>query len=217
DDRIYVCTQTGGMHSLDGETGRELWWAPQIRRFIAASKQRLYVEDRLGRILILRADTGARLDVLPVTGMPIKLSNCQTDRIYLCTDTGLLQCLHEVEQVEPIRHGEARRKAARGETTAKADAPDTADEPKAPANEAVPATDDPFGSGAAPAAADDPFGGGAAQDPFGGGGAPDAAKDPFGGGAADDPFGGGGGQDATDDPFGGGGAQDPFGGADPFN
>ena len=202
DDRIYVCTQAGGMHGLDGETGRELWWTPQVRRFLAASKQRIYVEDKRGRILILRADTGARLDVIPTTAMPIKLHNCQTDRIYLCTQTGLLQCLREVEQVEPIRHGEARRKAARGEGPAEEDALDGPNRPETPPNEAVPAANDPFGDGGADAA----------KDPFGDGGG-DAAKDPFGDGggdAAKDPFGDGGG-DA------GGGAEDPFGDADPFS
>ncbi len=211
DDRIYVCTQSGGMYSLEGETGRELWWAPQVRRFIAASKQRIYVEDRRGRILILRKETGARLDVIPITAMPIKLQNCQTDRIYLCTETGLLQCLREVEQVEPIRHGEARRKAARGEGPAGKEAPDGADTPEAPANQAVPAEDDPFGGGDAQ---EDPFGGGGGADnPFGGGGDAGGADNPFGGGGADDGDAGGG----ADDPFGGGGADDPFGGADPFS
>jgi len=219
DDRIYVCTQSGGIHSLESETGRELWWAPQVRRFIAASKQHVYVEDKVGRILVLRAETGARLDVIPTTAMPIKLQNCQTDRIYLCTETGLLQCLHEVEQVEPIRHGEARRKAALGETPAEEDAPDGADKPEAPANQTVPAADDPFGGGGAGAgagaAADDPFGGGgagagdAADDPLGGGGdgAGAAADDPFGGGDAGSGAGGGDAGDAVDDPFGG---VDPF-------
>ena len=108
--RVYVATQLGGMFCLDAITGSQLWWTPQIRQFIAASKQRVYVADMLGRILALSAETGARLDTIAAGRLPIKLINSQTDRLYLATDTGLIQCLHERELPEPIQHGEARRK-----------------------------------------------------------------------------------------------------------
>lgn len=103
-DSVYVVTQPGGMHCLDARTGAEKWWTTQVAQFIAVSKDRLYVADKLDRILALNAATGARLDTVPVQGFDLKLTNMETDRIYLATSTGLVQCLHEMQLTEPIRH-----------------------------------------------------------------------------------------------------------------
>jgi len=233
DDRAYVPTQLGGMYAIDITTGQDLWWAPNVKKFVAASKDRIYASDMTGRLLILNAETGQRLDSLPVEGIDIKVSNMQTDRIYLITDTGLVQCLHEIELTEPVAHNVAPDPDAAPRIIQQpAAAAAAGGQPGAAADPFGGAGADPFGGGEAPAepAAE---GGGAGADPFGGGG---AGADPFGGGGADpfgggdgggpDPFGGGGG---GADPFGGGGAQpaeeeddqDPFGGgggggADPF-
>ena len=47
-------------------------------------------------MLTLDAKTGSRIDMMPIDGNNMRLINSQTDRIYLGTKTGLLQCLHEV-------------------------------------------------------------------------------------------------------------------------
>jgi hypothetical protein len=44
--------------------------------------------------------------------LPIKMINFQTDRIYLASDTGLIQCLHEIELPQPLNHLRAQTKAA---------------------------------------------------------------------------------------------------------
>ena len=140
---------------------------------------------------MLRGDTGARLDILNVAGSPIKLLNSQTDRLYLCTETGLLQCLREIEQVEPIRHGEARRKAAAGKIQA-AEQQGLQEE----------------GLDAMEKAADPDGGAEGAEDPLGGGGddGGDDGGDEGGDEGGDAPIG----DDAED-------ADDPFGDDDPFN
>jgi hypothetical protein len=101
---IYVATQPGGMYCLNALDGTEKWWAPQVAQFIAASNDRLYVVDKLDRILVLDAASGARLDTIYFPGQDIKLVNIDTDRIYLAARTGLIQCLHEAELAEPIVH-----------------------------------------------------------------------------------------------------------------
>jgi outer membrane protein assembly factor BamB len=227
-DKVYVATQLGGMYCLAVTTGQQLWWTPGIMRFVAASKDRVYAEDRNGNIVILHSETGGRLDVIPAAGLPLKLMNLQTDRLYLAAESGLVQCLHEIEQKTPILH---RPKPAPKTQELKPEAvtPTVPAQPGAApgANPfgtgldagggGVPAADDPFGGGAAPAA-DNPFGGGAApaaDNPFGGG-ATAPMDDPFGGGAdpAESPFGGGP-MAPADNPFGTGGAA-PAGGTDPF-
>jgi hypothetical protein len=179
----YVCipTEPGGMYCLDAISGVQKWWAPQVTQFIAASKDRIYAADRVGRMLVLNAQNGARLDAMQISSLPIRLLNTQTDRVYLASETGLVQCLHEIEATEPIVH-------RRSVTPVKPEAgPKTEEEPA----QAKPAPQRPTSPAATkPKAAEDPFGVKSGDDPFG------AKSDdaPAGGGAKnEDPFGGGGG------------------------
>lgn len=218
-DKVYITTELGGMYCLAVATGQQLWWTPGIMKFIAASKDRVYGEDRSGNLVVLHAQTGGRLDVISAAGLPIKLMNLQNDRIYLAAESGLVQCLHEVELSEPLLHRPKPMPKEEKPEPTKTEVPQQAEE-KTPAKSpfesggAAPATDSPFGGGS------DPFGGGGAapsENPFGGdGGATGAGSDPFGGdGAAPggNPFDGGGASGGSD-PFGGGGTggSDPFGG-----
>jgi len=107
--RVFVAGQLGGMFCLDLKQGLQQWYAPNAARFIAASEQRVYAEDRLGQILVLDINTGARLDTITLDPSMLKLFNIQTDRIYLATPDGLVQCLHEIELAEPIRYDELRK------------------------------------------------------------------------------------------------------------
>ena len=103
-NHVYVATQLGGLYCLEAKTGRETWWAPNVKQFISASEKRVYATDRLGNILILDRRSGARLDTLQAEQLPIKLINADSDRLYLASDTGRLQCLHEIELSEPLNH-----------------------------------------------------------------------------------------------------------------
>lgn len=168
-DDIYVPTQLGGLYCLDAATGQEKWWAPRVVQFIAASKDRAYVVDTLDRILVLDTKTGARVDVIPTGYLPLKYLNMQTDRIYLASETGLVQCLHEIQNVEPIQHRPTRPVGAEKP----AEEPEEPVEPVQPDPRRVmepqpPAPrDDPFNRPEAPpavnpaAGGDDPF-----ADPF---------------------------------------------------
>ena len=49
DDHVFVVSQLGGMFCCQSKTGKQLWWAPEIMQFVAASKQRVYAADRSGR------------------------------------------------------------------------------------------------------------------------------------------------------------------------
>ena len=108
EDRLYVTTELGGMFAIDANSGKEIWWAAEIMHFVAAGRQRIYAADKLGRLRILDARTGSTLDIIPTGSLPIKISNDQTDRIYLGTEDGLLQCLREVEESKPIVYNQSR-------------------------------------------------------------------------------------------------------------
>ena len=74
-------------------------------RFLAASRDRVYATDKIGRIRVLNAKTGVQLDTIPTESLPIKFTNTETDRLFLGTKTGMLLCLYEPEFTEPLlRH-----------------------------------------------------------------------------------------------------------------
>ncbi len=121
-DYVYVATQLGGLYCLEAKTGSEMWWTPNVKQFISASEKRIYATDKLGNILILDRPSGARLDTLRAEQLPIKLINADSDRLYLASDTGRLQCLHEIELTEPLNHHAAPPEEAQPEEPAE-DAP----------------------------------------------------------------------------------------------
>ncbi len=109
------CPCQNGLHALDLTTGVEKWYTPGVNKFVAASKERLYTTDSRGRMVILDRKTGMPLNSLDVRQFEKILFNIETDRIYLITDAGLIQCLHErqlqgIENVladlktPPLRH-----------------------------------------------------------------------------------------------------------------
>jgi cell division septation protein DedD len=106
--RLFAPTQFGGMFCLDAKTGNQLWWAPQIMRFLAASKNRVYAIDKLGALAVLNIQSGARMDSFPAPRPLVPLANTDNDRIYLITETGLVQCLHDADLPDPIYHNADR-------------------------------------------------------------------------------------------------------------
>ena len=129
EDHVYVTTELGGMFCLNAETGKQVWWAPEVLHFVAAGKQRVYAADKLGRLRILDVRNGATLDTLPTSAMPIKISNGQTDRIYLATEGGMIQCLREVERINPVVYNLSRKPVPDDER------PKTLPKPKPKSNE----------------------------------------------------------------------------------
>ena len=170
-DSVYVIPKSGGMFSISSKTGQKKWWAPRVRRFLSGSDKRLYVIDHVGRIAVIDVKSGGRIGTMSTTGLDLFISNGQSDRIFVGSKTGLIQCLHEIGRDEPMSHVKLAKDEA---DDVKEAAPDgkSEDQPvnkgdifaepsddtspaKEPANDA-----DPFGnSDPAPAKDDaDPFG-----------------------------------------------------------
>jgi outer membrane protein assembly factor BamB len=215
-DAIYVITDDRSMFKLSADVGTEQWWIPGMAQFVAASPSRLYCINAARRLAILDAATGSLIGSLPTETMDLAFVNQQTDRIFIGTTRGTIQCLREVQHKWPHLHIDLAEKEAKPKPRKKVAKPQEEPEEK-------PEALDPFGSpvggeGGAPAGGGDPFGTGG-DDPFGGGSGGGGGSgsggggDPFG-----DPFGSGSDSSSGDDPFG-----DPFGstsgsssGDDPF-
>jgi hypothetical protein len=103
------------MHALDLITGKEKWFTPGIRQFISASQERIYSIDSRSRLVILDRQTGTPIDAFDAQKFDHFLFNIETDRIYVVSDTGLIQCIQERQPqtlenildnkpLPPIRH-----------------------------------------------------------------------------------------------------------------
>lgn len=170
---VYAISTRGNMYAVDADNAAERWLVGGIRSYLAGNDKRLYCLDDRGNLAILDAKTGSRLGTLGgVGGDLVPILNPQTDRIFLVTSRGFVQCLRETShpwpmvhyQVEPQKKLTKKPATLGGKTEEK--------------KEAVP-SDDPFGTpGAAPATSmpgADPFGApGAANPP-----AQPAGADPF--------------------------------------
>ena len=182
-ETLYVVTEEPTLHAIEAATGRVQWVAQGVAQFIAASKSRVYCVDGrisgMGGVVALDRKSGAAVARAAGQGQVRAVLNDQTDRLYLYSRDGLVQCLHEIGADEPHLH----RPVEKTDEKSDEDKPD-ADQPTEDLpDEAMDAPTEP-----------DPFGGD--TDPFAPQPADDAAPDdadPFGGG--DDPFGG------LDDPF----------------
>ena len=205
-DYAFIPTENGDYFAVALRDGKEAWRATNVARTVASSASRLYAVDTLNRLAIIDRETGARVKTLDIGNSKFQVFNQWTDRVYVVTSDGLIQCLHETQQVEPLRHREScqtindRIVAAlmkdRG-VTVDTTKPST---PAATANvvEEQDEDDDPFGTsdsdaGSSNAAVDEEE---EEDDPFGGDSTDDAGvpasdeedDDPFGGDEEEDPF-----------------------------
>ena len=117
-DRVYFSTQHGGLYCVDAkpdDAGRAVqhWYAPgalQVPRGRAKNTS-MPPTTSATRSFSTRL-TGARIDTLETSEISLKFTNFQTDRLYLATPEGLIQCLHEIGVKEPLRYDLDRKKAA---------------------------------------------------------------------------------------------------------
>ena len=107
---VYAPTADGILHAIDLVTGNERWAADGVRRFVAASQQRLYVLDQRGRLTGLDRATGAAIFVYDIRRFEHCLYNLETDQVFLITDTGLIQCLRERQFTDEERRTSLRHR-----------------------------------------------------------------------------------------------------------
>jgi outer membrane protein assembly factor BamB len=103
-DRVFVTSAEPALHCINATSGTGLWEAPHVNQFAAISKDRVYAVNDLGEFVVLNAATGVTLAKIR-TDRPIHaLVNDQTDRVYLVSESGMIECLHEVNLKTPIYH-----------------------------------------------------------------------------------------------------------------
>jgi outer membrane protein assembly factor BamB len=103
-DRVFVITQNKSCFCLSMKTGDVLWSHPDITQIVSASSERLYALDRLGNLLVLNLNNGGHYSNLAAGKIDFVMVNAFTDRIYMGTRSGLIQCIHETHRKFPMLH-----------------------------------------------------------------------------------------------------------------
>ncbi len=103
-DKIYVPCLDGNFCCLDSKNGNVLWQSPGIVSFIAASPDWVYAKNTSGELVAIDPKDGAQTTLFSIKAFKDAYYNNENDRIYLISDSGLVQCLHEVGRNEPARH-----------------------------------------------------------------------------------------------------------------
>ncbi|MHB8970732.1 MAG: PQQ-binding-like beta-propeller repeat protein [Pirellulaceae bacterium] len=151
-DTVYLMSRDAGVYAVSSETGEAKWSASTARQFIAATKDKVYASTDTGILMVLDINAGNVISQIPMSPTDRMFANNQTDRIYIESRSGLIQCLRERGAERPTIH-------VTGGEMAAAEAAEAKPEDKAsPGPEAQPA--DPFAKEPADAASEpeDPFG-----------------------------------------------------------
>ena len=101
---VYVPTFVSGIFSLDAMTGEKNWWTPGIKKFLSQSNNRIYCVDHQSNLTVLDLQSGQQLGAIALKKNKFQYVNEITDRVYLATETGLIQCLRQIDQDAPIYH-----------------------------------------------------------------------------------------------------------------
>ncbi len=158
DSRVFVTSEMPALHAVDATTGNRLWTVKNAVNFVAQGTQHIYAADPYGNLLIVDKQTGGIAGQLNTGDGVFPIVNEQSDRIFLVSNTGLVQCLHEIGANEPTlyRKTTAEEEAEKSDENQPGDKAAPAAEEKtteAPDEDA----DDPFGNEPDAAEDDNPF------------------------------------------------------------
>ena len=108
DGELFITTALTGMYCIDalvggdGKTAEAKWWSPNIKKFVACTKHRVYVLDDTRALVALDRVSGQRINSLPMVDYKFIVTNTQNDRIYFATEDGTIQCLREMALGTPL-------------------------------------------------------------------------------------------------------------------
>jgi outer membrane protein assembly factor BamB len=102
DDVVYAVTDGDTLYCIGASSGEEKWGVAGVSRVLSVSSDRIYCLDTTARMVALDRNTGRRVGALAVLRNDLPVVNTRTDRIYLASRHGLVQCLHEQGRTWPL-------------------------------------------------------------------------------------------------------------------
>ena len=130
-NKAFVASEDATLHAVDATTGKLLWQADGVTKFVALGKHHTYGMDRYGALMVLDNETGVLAGRLSIAAGSSALVNDKSDRIFLINDHGLVQCLHEVDAHAPTWHRAAKTKPTEAEQAPEGSAPKEVDSEEA--------------------------------------------------------------------------------------
>jgi hypothetical protein len=103
-EQVFVWSEHGGLVCLGAAEGEIRWTQARVVRLAAVSPMRAYGFDPFGRLIAIDARSGVVEGALAIGEAELDLVNRQTDRIFLGSANGLIQCLREMDLEEPVEH-----------------------------------------------------------------------------------------------------------------
>lgn len=103
-DRVFVTSEEPALHCIDAKSGTSAWQVPHVSQFATASKRRVYGVDDQGSFVVLDQASGSIVGRIATDNATKALVNDQTDRIYLISASGVIECLREIDAKEPLYH-----------------------------------------------------------------------------------------------------------------
>ncbi len=178
DDKVLIRSTYGNLFSLSAESGIGNWNepSPSVDELIGAIGNHIFVRTLSGSLAVIDLETGRRVGSFPDVQPRQLLVNTLTDRLYMVSDSGAVQCLRPINAEMPTftENPDIQPKEAKPAVAAPAQQPSSSPFPDMNNN--------PFG--ADPDANNNPFGADDMNNPFGDAG---DESNPFG--TNDNPFG----------------------------
>ena len=103
-DAVHITTADAALIRLSADSGQRLWSQRGIQHFVSSSQKRIYAIDVRDSLSVLDADSGACLGAVHAPGVGLWVTNSLTDRIFLGSSTGTVQCLREQMLDVPLLH-----------------------------------------------------------------------------------------------------------------
>ncbi|MFO7904434.1 MAG: PQQ-binding-like beta-propeller repeat protein [Planctomycetota bacterium] len=105
-DHVFVVTRDSGLLAVSTATGEALWPKSyqHAQEFVAATDNNVYCMTERKELVALDLATGRPVSQIPLNLTDQAFPNMKTDRIYIVTQNGALQCFHELEADLPTLH-----------------------------------------------------------------------------------------------------------------
>jgi hypothetical protein len=103
-DKIYIPGFDRNLTCLNVEDGEIQWQTYGLESFIAASPSKIYARNYSNEFVAVDQESGSQTTLFSLKPYERIYYNHLNDRIYLVTQNGLIQCLHETELNEPVWH-----------------------------------------------------------------------------------------------------------------
>jgi hypothetical protein len=107
-DALFVVSDRKQLYKLDSRTGLYAsgWETPMegVDKFLGATHKSVFGLDSFNRLVVIDQASGRQTSSIPVGDIALVLTNYESDRIYVASAQGLVQCVRDISSPRPIFH-----------------------------------------------------------------------------------------------------------------